>query len=93
MEPVIIAIDDAAKAALAGLRGDRLKPGTAARRLQNFVVQVPPKDRRKLITNGHVAFADRAEQFAVLMTESFYTREVGLTWEDADSLGAEDLII
>jgi len=93
MEPVIIAIDDAAKAALAGLRGDRLKPGTAARKLQNFVVQVPPKDRRKLITNGHVAFADRAEQFAVLMTESFYTREVGLTWEDADSLGAEDLII
>jgi CRISPR-associated endonuclease/helicase Cas3 len=93
MEPVIIAIDDAAKAALAGLRGDWLKPSTAARRLQNFVVQVPPKDRQKLITSGHVAFADSAGQFAVLVTESFYTREVGLTWEDADGLGAEDLII
>jgi CRISPR-associated endonuclease/helicase Cas3 len=94
MEPVIVAIEVEAKAALEELRGGRLKPGAAARKLQNYIVQVPPRDRRKLIDNRHVAFVEGfGEQFGVLRTESFYTRDLGLLWEDADSLGAGDFII
>ena len=82
MEPVIIAIDDAPKAVLVALKGG-MPSGMAARKLQNFVVQVPPRDRMKLIENGHVKFEDLGDQFAVLMTESLYSREVGLLWENA----------
>ena len=90
MVPVIIGIEEDAKAALYALRSGQLKPGAAARRLQNYIVQVPPRDRRKLIDNGHVFFVDAEMQFAVLNAESFYTREVGLMWEEADRLREED---
>jgi CRISPR-associated endonuclease/helicase Cas3 len=92
MEPVIVAIDEAPQAILAGLKQGWLGPGGAARKLQNYVVQVPPKDRQKLIDNGHVAFADAERQFAVLATESFYARETGLRWEGADELGFDGIL-
>jgi CRISPR-associated endonuclease/helicase Cas3 len=85
MQPVIVAIDDEPKAVLLALRAG-MPPGMAARKLQNYVVQVPSRDRRKLIDNenGHVKFVkDFGDQFAVLITESLYSREVGLLWENA----------
>jgi CRISPR-associated endonuclease/helicase Cas3 len=92
MEPVIVAIEDEAKNALAALRNG-LSPAAAARRLQTYVVQVPPKDRKKLLDNGHVAFVEGfGDQFAVLQTEGFYTREVGLRFEDGDELGFDGVI-
>lgn len=84
MAPVIIAVDDQAKATLVALKGG-MPPGMAARELQNFVVQVRPRDRRLLLGNGHVRFVEGfGDQFAVLMTESLYSRETGLLWERGD---------
>lgn len=93
MEPVIIAIDDAPKQAIAALRAG-LPPGAAARRLQVYTVQVPPRDRQKLIENGHVKFVENfGDQFAVLMSDGLYSRERGLMWEDADTLSEEQAFI
>lgn len=94
MLPVIIAIDEPPKKTLAGLKGGRITPGKAAREFQTFVVQVPPKARKVLIENGHARFVEGFEdQFAILQTESLYTPETGLLWEDADYLGAENMLI
>lgn len=94
LAPVIVAIDDAAKQALDGLRHGWLTPGACARQLQSYTVQVPPKARQTLIENGHVRFvAGFGDQFAELMTGSLYTREVGLLWENADYLGTEGVIV
>jgi CRISPR-associated endonuclease/helicase Cas3 len=91
LAPVIVAIDDAARRALDGLRTGRLSPGAAARLLQSYTVQVPPRARRQLIGNGHVRFVERfGDQFAELITESLYLREIGLLWEDADYLVLEN---
>lgn len=93
MEPVIVAIDDETKRVLAALKGG-MPPGMAARRLQNFLVQVPPRDRRKLIENGHVKFVEGfGDQFAVLMTEAFYSPEEGLQWERAGDLEEKQWLI
>lgn len=90
MEPVIIAIDDAPKRTVEALRGG-MPAGRAARELQSYLVQVPPKYRNALIENGHAAYVEGFDtQFAVLKTESFYSREEGLIWEKADELGIED---
>ncbi len=89
MEPVIVAIDDEPKTILLALRAG-MPPGVVARKLQNYVVQVPPRDRSKLIDNKHVRYVEGfGDQFAVLMTASLYTRETGLLWEQADLLGSE----
>jgi CRISPR-associated endonuclease/helicase Cas3 len=89
MEPVIVAIDEEPQAVLLALRGG-MPPGLATRKLQNYIVQVPPKARFKLIENRHVQFEfvdEFGEQFAVLRTANFYSRETGLIWERADELG------
>jgi CRISPR-associated endonuclease/helicase Cas3 len=91
LAPVIIAIEDEAKKALDGLRGGWLSPGAAARRLQPFIVQVPPRDRDRLIKDRDVSFADGEGQFAVLKTERLYTAEEGLVWED-QGLGGSFII-
>jgi CRISPR-associated endonuclease/helicase Cas3 len=92
MEPVVIAIDDEPKATLVALKGG-MPSGMAARKLQNFVVQVPPRDRKKLIENGHIRFVeDFGDQFAVLITESLYSRARGLLWDKADELGFDGII-
>ncbi len=94
LAPVIVATDRASREALRHLRENRLTPGRAAQRLQRYTVQVPPADRRKLIGNGHVRFVEGfVDQFAVLVTESLYSREIGLLWEDADYLGLEETIV
>ena len=94
LAPVIVAIDDAPKKALDGLRRGWLTPGACARQLQQYTVQVPPNARQKLIENGHARFFEGfGDQFAELMTGSLYTREIGLLWENADYLGSEGAII
>jgi CRISPR-associated endonuclease/helicase Cas3 len=94
LAPVIIAIDDVPRKTLAGLIGGWLTPGAAARQLQPYTIQVPPNARRRLFENGHVRFVEKfGDQFAVLKTDSFYTREIGLLWEDADYLGAESVMV
>ncbi|MDO8399352.1 MAG: CRISPR-associated helicase Cas3' [Bradyrhizobium sp.] len=92
MEPVIVATDEEPQGILRALRGG-MPPGLGARKLQNHLVQVPPKDRGKLIENGHVQFVDGfGDQFAVLMTADLYSREIGLIWEKADELGFDGII-
>ena len=92
MEPVIVAIDEEPQAILRALRGG-MPPGLAARKLQNYIVQVPPRDRSKLIENGHVRFVDDfGDQFAELMTMGLYSRETGLVWERADELGFDGIV-
>jgi CRISPR-associated endonuclease/helicase Cas3 len=92
MESVIVAIDEEPQATLRALKGG-MPPGLAARKLQNHIVQVPPKDRSKLIENGHVEFVEGfGDQFAVLKTANFYSREIGLFWEQADELGFDGIV-
>ena len=91
LAPVIVAIEDEAKKALAGLLGGWLSPGAAARKLQPFIVQVPPRDRDRLIKGREVEFADAECQFAVLKTEQLYTIEEGLVWEE-EGLGDSFII-
>jgi CRISPR-associated endonuclease/helicase Cas3 len=94
LAPVVIARDDAAREALAALRAGRTTPGAASRRLQSYIVQVPPKARALLLANGHVRFVEGFDdQFAELMTGSLYREEMGLLWENAEYLGLEDSII
>ena len=92
MVPVIVAIDEKPKQVLAALRNGR-PAGRAARELQTYIVLVPPKQRAKLIANGHVAFEkDFGDQFAVLQTTKFYSLETGLLFEKADELGFDGIV-
>jgi CRISPR-associated endonuclease/helicase Cas3 len=90
MEPVIIPLGDAAKMLVDKLSYPQIPTGSLARGLQPYIVQVPPRDRARLIENGLVRFHApelRGDQFAVLTSMSHYTDEVGLEWERADELG------
>jgi len=99
MAPVIIARDEKARRAVAQLGIEAISSGTIARDLQSYIVQVPPKARARLIGDGrnwHVRFAHpelRGEQFAVLVTESLYTDEEGLLWDDAEYMALENSIL
>jgi len=91
MAPVIVAIEDEAKEAIEKLETGFLPPGAAARRLQRFLVQIPPKTRLELIARRDVRLIcekDLGDQFAVLVTEGLYRPDVGIHWEAAD---ADDL--
>ncbi len=95
MLPIVVPFDDAAKEVVQKLTVPDIPSGRLARELQNYVVQVPPKARELLRSNGHVAFANpefRGDQFAVLKTE-LYQPDVGLVWENAEYLGIESHII
>lgn len=96
MVPVIIPIDDTAKKSVNELAIEKIPSGVIARKLQSYIVQVPPKARDLLIHNGHAAFERpdvRGDQFAVLKDVEFYTKETGLLWEDGEYLAAEANII
>jgi CRISPR-associated endonuclease/helicase Cas3 len=87
MEPVIVAREEKAHSIVARLRAGAIMPGTAARELQTFIVQVPPAWRRKLVANGHAEFIpDFGDQFVELKNVRLYTPETGLLWEEADKL-------
>ncbi|MCO5153542.1 MULTISPECIES: CRISPR-associated helicase Cas3' [unclassified Shinella] len=96
MAPVIIASEAEAQKAVDQLSIEGIPSRKLARNLQPFVVQVPPKARDVLIRNGHAAFAApalRGDQFVVLHKMEFYRPDVGLIWENADYLAAEDMLI
>ncbi|MDO1581113.1 CRISPR-associated helicase Cas3' [Rhizobium oryzicola] len=95
LAPVIIAIEDDAKEWVEKLYLEQLPTGLLARKLQPFTVQVPPKAWERLRACGHVSFVAphlRGDQFAVLQKNSLYDPQLGLIWEDADHLAAEDLM-
>ena len=88
MEPVIVATEDEPGSIIARLRAGTIAPGTAAHELQRFIVQMPPAWRRRLIANGQAEYiAGYGEQFVELKNQRLYTPEVGLLWEEADTLG------
>ncbi|MDO5706308.1 MAG: CRISPR-associated helicase/endonuclease Cas3, partial [Paracoccus sp. (in: a-proteobacteria)] len=90
LAPVIVADDPTA---LEGrLRGNE-SSGTIAREMQRFVVQVPPRERARMIAAGAVRFAapdKRGDQFALLHRKALYSQEIGLEWEEADVLRVEE---
>ncbi|MFQ5347042.1 MAG: CRISPR-associated endonuclease Cas3'' [Rhodothalassiaceae bacterium] len=96
MVPVIVAREAKAREALEQLGFDGARAGSIARKLQPFLVQVPPRARAKLLAAGHAAFAQEArfgDQFCVLLSEGLYRDDTGLLWEDAECLQLEDSII
>lgn len=93
LAPVIVASEVAAREALNALRAGR-PPVAVARKLQSYVVQVPPRARARLLANSHLRLEEGfGDQFPVLMTEGLYQNDVGLLWEDAGYLQIEDTII
>ena len=72
------------------------RPGRIARRLQPYVVQVPPYARGSLLSANAamvVREADFDRQFVVLSNLDLYRPDVGLTWDDPTYRIAEGLII
>lgn len=93
MQPVIIAQDEKAKDVLAALRGG-LSAGAAARKLQPYIVQIPPYYRALLLKHGNARFVEGFDdQFLVLMNDDLYNSETGLVWEEADRVELKDTII
>jgi CRISPR-associated endonuclease/helicase Cas3 len=82
MAPVIVPWDEAAEDALRDLEHAE-RVGRIARRLQPYIVQVPPRDRAALIDAGAaviIRFDDFGEQFVRLcnLRDEVYDRIVGL---------------
>ena len=72
------------------------RPGRIARRLQPYVVQVPPSARGSLLSANAamvIREADFDRQFVVLSNLELYRSDVGLTWDDPTYRTAEGLII
>lgn len=97
MLPVIVQGDEEAQEAVRLLEQEWIPSGMLARKLQPYVVQVPPRARKLLLDAGPVAFMVpklRGEQFAVLaLGSNLYDRSVGLLWEDAEYLSSEQWLI
>ena len=100
MAPIIIATDDLPKTILRRLRDGTITAGRAARELQRYLVQVPPRHRQRFVENGHAEYVPGFDtQFAVLKESlintmsGFYSREQGLLWEKGDELGIEGNMI
>jgi CRISPR-associated endonuclease/helicase Cas3 len=94
--PVIIPIEARPRDVFKLLCGGYLTAGSAARKLQSFIVPVPPKARNLLLASGHVRFVETGkfgDQFAELSTLSLYREEVGLLWENAEYLEVENTVI
>lgn len=71
-------------------------PGRVARRLQPFVVQIPPPARTALLESGAAEAIQEQRferQFVVLNSHELYTLDVGLTWNDPTFRDAESLIV
>jgi CRISPR-associated endonuclease/helicase Cas3 len=87
--PVIINNDEKVQKVLDDLKFKNASPGKAARELQTYIVQIPPRDLNGLRANGRVTFFRPdlwGDQFEVLEDLSLYRPEIGLIWEDADYL-------
>ena len=72
------------------------RPGGIARKLQPYVVQIPPRAREALLSAGAVHTIrqeDFAEQFVVLTNSALYRPDIGLTWDDPTFIAADSLIM
>ncbi len=72
------------------------RPGRIARRLQPYVVPVPPSARGSLLSANAatvVREADFGMQFVVLSNFDLYRPDVGLTWDDPTYRAAEGLVV
>jgi CRISPR-associated endonuclease/helicase Cas3 len=95
MLPILIPFDAEARRLLKDLQTTE-RVGEVARRLQPYVVQVPPGQFARLCAAGvvqPVAPQRFGEQFYVLVNESLYRPDVGLTWDDPTYRAAEANII
>lgn len=96
LEAVIIPRDEECSEQLRLLEAGVPTVGAIARRLQPYLVQIPPQDRNRLIARGHVQ-AVRSDlygsQFQVLRSPGLYHPALGLLWEDSDSLGLVSAVI
>ena len=89
MEPIIIPYDERAEELIIQLRyAEHL--GAIARKLQRFVVQVPPRVLLSLENAGAVEWIQ--ERFCVLARRDLYHPDLGLTPDDPVFYEAEDLI-
>ena len=71
------------------------RPGGISRKLQPYVVQIPPRARDALLSAGAVHIIrqeDFAGQFVVLTNSALYRPDVGLTWDDPTFIAADSLI-
>lgn len=96
MVPVIIPKDQAAIEAVKQLDAIWIKSGTMARALQPFTVQIPVKAREALRLAGKGEFRNptlRGDQFFVLDDARLYREDIGLHWEAAEFLAAEQWLI
>lgn len=96
MVPVIIPETDEARNLIALLHKNWEPSGRIARQLQAHIVQVPEKQRDVLRRNGKGDFEApdlRGDRFFVLTEPSLYLPEVGLWWERADYLAADQAFI
>ncbi|CAM5330121.1 hypothetical protein FALB51S_01114 [Frigidibacter albus] len=97
MVPVIVATEEAARAAVKDLGVEKVPSGKLARALQPYTVQIPDRMRALMVGNGHASFhapALRGDQFCVLAERSsLYREESGLWWEGADYLDDNQLQI
>jgi CRISPR-associated endonuclease/helicase Cas3 len=94
MLPVIVPFDEQARECLRTLASIE-RPGALARRLQAYVVPIPPNARKRLITVGAAASIceDKfGDQFVCLMNEDLYDPATGLSWNEPTFRRAEGLI-
>ena len=86
--------NDTAKRLLEELRWVE-RPGRIARRLQPYIVQVPPQVRTALLTAGAAEVIrkdDFEHQFVELVNMDLYGPETGLTWNEPEFRTAEGLL-
>lgn len=93
--PVIIPCDGSDEA-IGKLGIAQVPSGRIARALQPYIVQIPARDREKLRANGKgdfVATKHRGDQFFVLTDTALYRPDIGLFWEGADDLSADQMFM
>jgi CRISPR-associated endonuclease/helicase Cas3 len=94
MLPVIVPFDNQAREYLRALEFVET-PGALARKLQPYVVPIPPNARKKLIAAAAAAAVREVEfgdQFIRLLNEDLYDEATGLGWNEPTFRRAEGLI-
>jgi CRISPR-associated endonuclease/helicase Cas3 len=98
LEPVIISYDNVARRLIDEL-GKAERPAAVARRLQPYIVNVPPDPFCRLQRTGRAVPIQElrfADQFMVLTDEArrqLYNEDVGLDWSEATLQEAEASLV
>ncbi len=95
MQPIIISYDDNAKKLIEQLcYADFV--GSIARKLQQYIVQIPQRAFDELVKVGAITAIQPeqfGEQFWELTNESLYSSEAGINWDDPTFIKVEKMII